>query len=653
MKVTLVRGWMALTAVLVAVHAVLSFSLQKGDTLTVFGDVTQCVMLLAVVLALGSNAMSNRGGTRVFWLFMTGGAGLWLATQLLWTYYELYLGHKTPNPFVGDVIIFLHIVPMIGALALRPHRYGDRPLRLGLLDFLLLLLWWLFLYLFIVIPWQYVHYDEGLYGFNFNALYDAEKFAFLVGLGVFWLRSSGVWKWIYAHLFTAAAVYEISSHNINIAIDRGAYYTGGPLDVSLLLAMAWFAGAALVARQHLSAPALAAMPSQKQLSARSAMAAVLSIPGFMLWGLFVTDATLYGEVLLLLAVVWLVGGGLILFARPPSSTPEAAVEPPHEVWPSRLAMAAVLSIPGFVLWDVFFSDAPPLVRNFRLLVAVGAMVLLTFLVFLKQHILDRELLRLLRASEESLQHQKDLQSELIRSEKLASMGRLVAGAAHEINNPLTAILGYADLLETDPSLPEAQRTLAGKVRQQARRTHELVNNLVRFAKRAPGEKARISVGPVLASAIKMRQSELSQKMIFLEAQTKLSLPDVWADEHQLMTIFLHLINNAAEAMAGEGGGMLTVRSREEEDKVVLEFSDTGPGVKDPQHVFDPFYTTKPVGKGTGLGLSAVYGIVQEHGGNIECFNRAEGGATFVLKLPVAAENGQKPAETPAPAAPSR
>jgi signal transduction histidine kinase len=131
-------------------------------------------------------------------------------------------------------------------------------------------------------------------------------------------------------------------------------------------------------------------------------------------------------------------------------------------------------------------------------------------------------------------------------------------------------------------------------------------------------------------------------MIFLEAQTRLSLPEVWADEHQLMAIFLHLINNAADAMATEGGGLLTVRSREENANVVLEFSDTGPGVQDPQHVFDPFYTTKPVGKGTGLGLSAVYGMVQDHGGHIECFNRPEGGATFVLKLPVAPENGQKP-----------
>jgi signal transduction histidine kinase len=575
MSVSLIRVWVGFSVLLIAVHAALSFGLEQGPGLTVFGDVTQCVVMLALVLALGSNALSTRGSTRAFWLFMTGGGVLWLATQALWTYYEVYLGQEVPNPFIGDVAIFLHIVPMMGALALRPHRHGERPLRLGLLDFLLLLFWWIFLYLFIVIPWQYVRFDQALYGFNFNVLYDLEKVAFLAGLGAFWVRSAGLWKRIYAHLFTAAAVYVVSSHVINVAIDQDRYYTGSPFDVPLLVAMTWFVGAALIARQ-----------------------------------------------------------------RP--ATPEASVAPRQEVWPARLAMAAVLSIPGFVLWDLLASDAPPAVRNFRLLVALGAMVLLTFLVFLKQSLLDRELLRLLRASEESLQRQKDLQDELIRSEKLASMGRLVAGAAHEINNPLTAILGYADLLETDPALPEAQRLMAAKVRQQARRTHELVGNLVRFAKRAPGEKARISVGPVLAGAIKMRADELSEKMIFLEAQTRLSLPEVWADEHQLMAIFLHLINNAADAMATEGGGLLTVRSREENANVVLEFSDTGPGVQDPQHVFDPFYTTKPIGKGTGLGLSAVYGMVQDHGGHIECFNRPEGGATFVLKLPVAPENGQKP-----------
>ena len=146
--------------------------------------------------------------------------------------------------------------------------------------------------------------------------------------------------------------------------------------------------------------------------------------------------------------------------------------------------------------------------------------------------------------------------------------------------------------------------------------------------------------------------DIAEKMIFLEAQTKLSLPDVFADEQQLLTIFVQLINNAADAMSAEGGGMLTVRSREEGERVVLEFSDTGPGVKDTQRVFDPFYTTKPVGKGTGLGLSVVYGIVQEHGGSIECFNRPEGGATFVVKLPVAPEGAPKPAENPAPATPT-
>ncbi|MGH9508737.1 MAG: sensor histidine kinase [Terriglobales bacterium] len=581
MRVSLVQSWLLMAALLVTVHAALSFWLQPGLALTVFGNLTQCAMLLALVLALVSNARSTRGSTRVFWLLMLGGGVLWIATQGLWTYYEVYLRHEVPNPFVGDVVIFLHIVPMMGALALRPHRHGDRPLRLGLLDFLLLLFWWIFLYLFIVIPWQYVRYDEPLYGFNFNVLYDAEKVAFLAGVGIFWLRSSGAWKRVYFHLFLAAAVYEISSHAINVAIDQDRYYTGSYFDVLLVLAMAWFVGAALIARQQ-------------------------------------------------------------------SSTAEPSVEPPQEVWPARLAMAAVLSIPGFVLWNLFFSDALPVVRNFRLMVSLGAMVLLTFLVFLKQHFLDRELFKLLRASEESLERQKALQDELIRSEKLASMGRLVAGAAHEINNPLTAILGYADMLEADPAIPEPQRTLAGKVRQQARRTHELVNNLVRFAKRAPGEKGRVNVGPVLSSVIKMRSSELAAKMIFLEAQTKLSLPDVWADEQQLMTIFVHLINNAADAMSTEGGGMLTVRSREERDLVVMEFSDTGPGVKDPQRVFDPFYTTKPVGKGTGLGLSVVYGIVKEHGGNIECFNRPEGGATFVVKLPIATENGHKPAETSAP-----
>ena len=247
MRVSLVQIWLVVAALLVAVHSALSFWLQAGPVLTVFGNVTQCAMLVALVLALGRNGFTTRGSTRVFWLLMLGGGVLWLATQALWTYYEVYLGHEVPNPFVGDVVIFLHIVPMMGALALRPHRHGERPLRLGLLDFSLLLFWWIFLYMFVVIPWQYVHFDEGPYGFNFNVLYDAEKVAFLAGVGIFWLRSSGHWKRVYFHLFLAAAVYELASHAINVAIDQDRYYTGSYFDVLLVLAMAWFVGAALVA----------------------------------------------------------------------------------------------------------------------------------------------------------------------------------------------------------------------------------------------------------------------------------------------------------------------------------------------------------------------------------------------------------------------
>ena len=134
------------------------------------------------------------------------GLGMWLASQVMWTYVEVYLRHEAPNPFVGDVILFLHIVPMMAAVAIQPHvQQDDRAMRVGTLDFALLLTWWLFLYLFVVIPWQYVHPVESVYGRSFDLLYVSEELVLAAGLLLVWRRSRGAWRSIYFHLFVRDA----------------------------------------------------------------------------------------------------------------------------------------------------------------------------------------------------------------------------------------------------------------------------------------------------------------------------------------------------------------------------------------------------------------------------------------------------------------
>ncbi|HXE91505.1 MAG TPA: ATP-binding protein [Terriglobales bacterium] len=577
------RYWLAITGFIILVHLMVSLGVKWGHLerqywLTAFGNLLQTALLAAVLAAMLLNVIGTRGRRRAFWSLMALGSGLWLTAQLLWTWYEIVRRTEVPNPFVADVVVFLHIVPMMGALAVRPHLPGSQSRqRLGYIDFLLLLLWWLYLYLILVIPWQYVKFDEALYGFSFNLLYDVEKLVLTVGAGWLWLTTQGMWKRVYGHLFGATALYELGSHWVNIAIDAKAYYTGSLYDVPLVASMAWF--------------------------------------------------------------VWI---GLLAQKLAPGVPAEE--EGRHQaMWPAKLAMGAVFSIPLLIFWSVFISTAPQMVRDFRLLVSLGAFVVFCLLVFWRQHTLDRELLRLLRTSEESLARQKMLQDELVRSAKLAAMGQLVAGAAHEINNPLTAILGYADLLESNPALSEQERSLADKIRRQARRTRELVSNLISFARQSPAEKKRVDVNAAIASAVKMRQSQLAKQNIVLEMHLKSELPAVMADESHLFQVFSHLINNAADAMAAGGGGPLTIRTSRDGKDVVMEFSDAGPGVADPQRVFDPFYTTKPVGKGTGLGLSAAYGIVAEHGGQIVCANRPQGGATFIVRLPAAPDVAPPPA----------
>jgi two-component system NtrC family sensor kinase len=296
-------------------------------------------------------------------------------------------------------------------------------------------------------------------------------------------------------------------------------------------------------------------------------------------------------------------------------------------------MAAVISLPIFALYTLKFSEDGVVVRDFRLLVTLIAAVPLVFLVLLRQHLADRDRAKLLVQSEQSLENLRRLQEQMVQTEKLVSLGQLAAGAAHEINNPLTAILGFSDLLADDAALPEKTRSVAGKIRDQARRTKTLVANLLSFARQVPAERTLLDVNTIVSNAVQLRALDLHGNTK-VELQLESVLPGVRGDANQLLQVFFNIINNGIEAMeTAHGGGTLTIKTTRDRGLVVVLFSDTGPGIKEPHRVFDPFYTTKPVGKGTGLGLSICFGIAQEHGGRILCYNRQEGGAVFRVELP--------------------
>jgi signal transduction histidine kinase len=564
-------------------YALCGMVVPPGPKLTLIGNVLQCVAPLLANAGLLLNAGSPHWRRNAFWMLLALGCTMWMGGQLLWTYYEVVIEKPVPNPFAGDVVFFLHTVPMIAALALVPDaRRSARSLRFGYLDFLLLVTWWLYLYAVVVLPWQYVQPDVSLYGHSYNQLYTLENAMFLAVLIGMWWRARGAWRTIYAHLFFAGALYMLAALIINVAIDLGKYHTGSRYDLPLVASFLWFGTAGLLAwrLKPEAAPAAVEAPAR--------------------------DARTTDNVLV-----------------------------------SRLAMTALLSLPLLAAWELSLSTAAWPVRQFRLVVTLIAIVVMTALVFLRQHLVDQERMRLLRASHESLHNLKRLQTSFAQSERMASLGQLAAGAAHEINNPLTAILGYADLLLSDRTLQERHRGLAAKIQEQARRTKTLVTSLLSFARQVPAVKTFLDIQAVVRGAVQLRTLDLRDKNIRIQIESESVLPGVRGDPNQLLQVFYNLISNAVDAMESQRSGLLSVRAFRERSSVVIEFSDTGCGLKEPDRVFDPFYTTKPVGKGTGLGLSFCYGIIQEHGGKISAFNRPEGGATFRIELP--AVNATMPA----------
>jgi two-component system, NtrC family, sensor kinase len=261
-------------------------------------------------------------------------------------------------------------------------------------------------------------------------------------------------------------------------------------------------------------------------------------------------------------------------------------------------------------------------------------------VFMRQYLQDRALIRLLVDSRLSFEKEQRLQNHLVQREKLASLGQLIAGAAREIDNPLTDIMQDAEKLWSHHRLLDEQGALVRKIVHQAQRTRDLIGSLLSFTQQRSGGKTMVDLRMLLQRSLQMRDLQLYDHKIRIESSLEPNLPKTLADGHQLFQAFVQIMENALDALEEKGGGLLRVSAQMHREEFVIQFRDSGPGIKEPHRVFDPFYTTKPIGKGTGLGLSAVYGVVQDHGGQITCHNNPEGGASFILRIPVQKGNAQ-------------
>jgi PAS domain S-box-containing protein len=232
-----------------------------------------------------------------------------------------------------------------------------------------------------------------------------------------------------------------------------------------------------------------------------------------------------------------------------------------------------------------------------------------------------------------------LRAKLMHAEKLAAVGQLVSGVAHEVNNPLTAILGFTDLLMENPEIPESARRDLRVILQEAQRTKQIVQNLLSFARQNPPQRQPVHLNNIVQRTVHLRSYDFISHGVQVVERLDESLPAVIGDSHQLQQVFLNILNNAYDAVRETSRpSRIEIMSARASEFVEISFRDNGPGILDPGKIFDPFFTTKDVGKGTGLGLSICYGIVHEHGGEILCHNNSDSeGATFVVRLPIVSE----------------
>jgi two-component system, NtrC family, sensor kinase len=229
--------------------------------------------------------------------------------------------------------------------------------------------------------------------------------------------------------------------------------------------------------------------------------------------------------------------------------------------------------------------------------------------------------------------QEDSRMQIMQSEKLASVGRLAAGVAHEINNPLTGVLTFAHFLKEKKTNDESDQHDIDVIIQETTRVRDIIRGLLDFARQSPPVKAMTNVNETIQQLLMLIKGQKEFRSISIKEEYGEKLPQILADKNQLQQVFLNLILNAGEAITGQGS--ITINTSVKSKHILISIKDTGCGIseEDMYKIFDPFFTTKPVGKGTGLGLSVSYGIIQQHGGEIKCESKQNEGTTFNIYLP--------------------
>ena len=573
----------AAVAALLLSYTIVSLVSKPGFALSAFSDITNFSLWIIAVGAMLWAAFSNQGRTRWFWLLLAMGGAMVGANLGAWFVEEVILRKSPPEPFWADIPLFLQPVPMMAAAAMRP---GSR---------------------------------QQVQKFYLSTL----NFLILV----FW------WVYIYAFL-----IFPNEYIVFNKVFFNNYYYILFVMESAVLLAIlggmamvaegAWrkiywnlfFAGSMyLLAFQWLNA----ALERDEYYSG-----SIYDVPNTASICFFILIAISARHV-------------------PAEALSSSPLERRRTDLPGILAAMAVLSLPVIGLCELYLGPHFNQLLPYRVSVTMIAILVVGVCVYLRQRLMTNEMERLLFDSEQNFERLHRVQTQLMQKERLAGVGQLVSGVAHELNNPLTAVMGYSDLLR-DQAAEGPERQRLERLGAEARRMKRIIDNLMSFARPPQEGRRQMDISMIIRESQMLCEYQLRCGGITAELNFPADLPRVSANEGQLKQVFVNLFTNAAQALEHASEKRIRIEGRLEAGKIVIRFCDSGPGFMDLTRAFDPFYTTRPVGQGTGLGLSICYGLIREHGGIISVKNLEPNGASVTIEFPAVVEPSPSKPNTPAP-----
>ena len=556
-------------------------SLATGQSDVWVGDLTQLVPPLGFAAVAFLVARRSSGQARVFWSLNAAHGVLWAVGQSVWTYYDVVAG-GVPIISATDPIFFLASLPVAAALYGRPERNRPRWLfDILRLDIVLIGLFATFTYFYFVMSLVVTDGPEEVYNANLTQLFNVKNLVLALWAGQVWHTASSQSWRRVLGLYAVGLTLVLAGGLVYDAVDAFGSYSVGSL-----WDLAWM------------------------------------LP-YVVLGLAAAQA--YDD---------------RLFAPSESEAPLARLPVV-----SLIAIALLVLIPSIDELSRRLFEVSEATQALRTRIALGMMIPFGIVVFLREFLSRRALLR-------AGQQLVSTREELAQKEKLAAVGQLVSGVAHELNNPLQGVLGYAELMafsEHDSESPELKA-----IRENANRAAGIVRNLLTFAGRATPARTWQQINVIVRQAAERRAPLLTTSGGRLDLQLADRLPLAYVDATRFEQVLLNLLENAEAAVAARRSGripasavpasepgeiVVTTSRASSPDRIVIEIADNGSGVRteDLSKIFDPFFTTRSVGEGTGLGLSVCYGVVREHGGIIGGRNRETGGAIFTIELPVSSD----------------